>query len=100
MNPFRGTLDRKGFLLWTLVNLGIATFVFQTGINKSTHIGFFWILFKALFVLIWTALLVLIWIRRVQNTDLSLWWALVGLIPVFWPFFWLLLLIIPPKRRI
>jgi uncharacterized membrane protein YhaH (DUF805 family) len=99
MNPFTGTLDRIGFLIWSLICLAI---VFQLGLTidmtKADHEGMYWLPYRIIIGSVGVVLSSLIIVRRLQNAGLSSWLAIIGLIPVFGTAFWVAMLFVPPKR--
>jgi uncharacterized membrane protein YhaH (DUF805 family) len=100
MNPFRGELGRKGYLLWSALAWA---FIIANGViidmTKSTHIGDYWLGYRVVVVVIFLAIMLLASFRRAQNTKYNPWCALLILVPYIDVLVWLALLFIPSKHR-
>ncbi|MBI4033897.1 DUF805 domain-containing protein [Candidatus Saccharibacteria bacterium] len=100
MNPFRNSLDRSGFLLWSVMDLALlALGGLVIDLTKNTWSDGQLLAFKVIYFIPWFVLGALIVMRRLQNAGLSLWLSLLWLIPVVGFLFWLALFFIPPKHH-
>ena len=99
MNPFKGTLNRLGFLLWSVVCISILLgFGWLIDATKVGHSGVYWLGLRCLFIAAWVALAFLVLARRLQNASYNPWFCILWLVPGFGFLFWVALLFIPPKR--
>jgi uncharacterized membrane protein YhaH (DUF805 family) len=100
MNPFSGSLNRLGFLLWSLLFLAIVLgFGASIDATKSQHVGEYWLPYRILFVIVFVSLSILIFWRRIQNAGLSYWFMILWFIPLVCDIFWISLFFIPPATH-
>ena len=96
MNPFKGTLDRLGFLIWTLLLIPAYLFVLLAGIaNDSSSLVSEIVVFLILGLLMLFTLLVAT--KRLQNAGLNKWLALLLLL---FPYAWPVLFFIPTSSKV
>jgi uncharacterized membrane protein YhaH (DUF805 family) len=100
MNPFTGSINRQGFLLWNaLFFFWVLGFGLLIDATKAHHSGVYWLPFRLGWFLILAIVSILVLIRRLQNAGLSLWLALLELLPFIGLIFWIALFFIPPIKR-
>src|SRR5258708_841384 len=100
MNPFTGTLNRLGYLVWTLIPWAI---LISAGIlidaTKHAHQGTYWLGFRVFIIVVFVSLYFYATIRRLENAGLSPFLAILAIVPVVGFTFWLALLFIAPKQH-
>jgi uncharacterized membrane protein YhaH (DUF805 family) len=100
MNPFTGSLNRLGFLIWSLI-----PWVFMIAnaivieVTKKDHQGNYWLGYRVLVVSIFIGVSLFATVRRLENAGLNKWLALLSIVPFVGLVFWVALLFIPPKRH-
>jgi uncharacterized membrane protein YhaH (DUF805 family) len=100
MNPFTGSLNRVGYLVWSiLLILWVIGFGVLIDATKAQHVGVYWLGFRILWMLVLIALSLLVPMRRIQNAGLSLWLVLVMIVPFASMIFWFALFFIPPGNH-
>jgi uncharacterized membrane protein YhaH (DUF805 family) len=97
MNPFKGNLDRIGYLLWNIVCLLIITAYGATiDITHGNHKGAFWLAYRIVFVLIYASLSFLIYFKRIRSAGLNDWLMLLWFVPILGGILGLVLFFVPP----
>lgn len=100
MNPFIGSLNRVGFLIWNILLFAwVIGFGLLIDATKSQHVGVYWLSLRIIWGLVLVVISILVFFRRLQNTGLSLWLAIIAIIPFVSSIFWLALFFIPPKQQ-
>ena len=100
MNPFAGTLNRLGFLLWSIVLIAwVLGFGLMIDATKSHHVGAYWLPERIIWGVILLYFFVLVSLKRIQNAGLSSWLIILSLLPYVGFVFWFVLFFIPPKLK-
>ena len=99
MNPFSGSLNRIGFLVWSILLIAwVISFGVMIDATKAHHGGAYWLPFRIGWGIVFAIVSLLVLVRRLQNAGLSGWLVILWLVPVFGNFLWLVLFFLPPKK--
>jgi uncharacterized membrane protein YhaH (DUF805 family) len=100
MNPFAGTLNRLGFLFWSILLIAwVIGFGLLIDATKAHHIGVYWLSERIIWGIILIFFSILVSVRRIQNAGLSNWFIVLSLIPYLGFVFWFILFLLPPKSK-
>ena len=100
MNPFTGSLNRLGFVLWNVVAI-LPLLIFSISLDSSrSNIGPYGLPISILFMIFLAAVVTLAVIKRNQNAGLNSWYVLLILIPYINALYWVILLFLPPKEKV
>jgi uncharacterized membrane protein YhaH (DUF805 family) len=101
MNPFKGSITRTGFLLWSIVCIMIlVTFGLRISFSQASYSGIYLPIDRVIFVsLVFWSIGILILLRRLQNAGLSAALALLLLCPVAGQLLCIALFFIPAKAK-
>jgi uncharacterized membrane protein YhaH (DUF805 family) len=96
MNPFKGTLNRVGYLAWYIICILIITaYGASISLSKGRHVGTIWLIYRIIFCLVLGALNFLIYFKRIRNAGLNDWIMVLWFIPLIGGVLGLVLLFIP-----
>jgi uncharacterized membrane protein YhaH (DUF805 family) len=102
MNPFKQTLSRTGYLIWSLIFVLITYFILiarQEGwINIGEGSGFIGETVAYLLFGLILGLGLLATARRLQDAKRPIWLAVLVFVPVVGILMWLTLLLLPPRE--
>jgi uncharacterized membrane protein YhaH (DUF805 family) len=90
MNPFSGSINRKGYLVWNIA-LSLIFYLIRFSLHSKSALTIYYV-----FALIIGTLLI---VRRLQSTGLNMWLLLCLLLPIANLIFLIALFFIPPRSN-
>jgi hypothetical protein len=94
MNPFKDSIDKRSFIKWSMVFVGLQTvFWLSVGILKAPYQKV-WLPLRLSFAALYFILTLLVLCRRVQGSRLNDWFAIFYFVPIAGPVLWIWLFFI------